>query len=72
MPTCPYLDASTFRDHDLPHVVEAFEVGLREAGGQDGAPALCEVASAGPFTYAGILTGPLMDSKKYGSILYIQ
>lgn len=40
----PYLDASAFGDHDLPHAVEAVEVGLREAGGQDGTPALREVA----------------------------
>ena len=45
MSPCPYLDAGTFGDHDLPHAVEAVEVGLREAGGQDGASALCEVAS---------------------------
>lgn len=41
----PYLDTSTFGDHDLPHTVEAVEVGLWEARGQDGAPALREVAS---------------------------
>lgn len=45
MSLCPYLDASALGDHDLPHAVEAVEVGLREAGGQDGAPALREVAS---------------------------
>lgn len=42
---CSYLDASTFGDHDLPHAVEAVEVWLWEAGGEDGSPALSEVAT---------------------------
>lgn len=42
---CSYLDASAFRDHDLPHAVETVEVRLREAGGEDGSPALSEVAT---------------------------
>lgn len=42
---CSYLDASAFGDHDLPHAVEAVEVWLREAGGEDGSPALSEVAT---------------------------
>lgn len=46
-PACSYLDTSAFRDHDLPHTVEAVEVGLWEARGQDGAPAFSEVATTG-------------------------
>lgn len=42
---CSYLDASAFGDHDLPHAVEAVEVWLWEAGGEDGSPALSEVAT---------------------------
>lgn len=52
-----YLDASTFGDHDLPHAVEAVEVGLREARGQDGAPALREVASAWHWEEATLVRG---------------
>lgn len=44
-PPCSYLDACAFGDHDLPHTVEAVEVWLWEAGGQDGASALCQVAT---------------------------
>lgn len=44
-PPGSYLDASAFWDHDLPHTVEAVEVGLGEAGGKDGAPALREVSA---------------------------
>lgn len=53
----PYLDASTFGDHDLPHAVEAVEVGLREARGQDGAPALREVASTWHWEEATLVRG---------------
>lgn len=53
----PYLDASTFGDHDLPHAVEAVEVGLREARGQNGAPALREVASAWHWEEATLVRG---------------
>lgn len=52
---CSYLDASAFGDHDLPHAVEAVEIRLREAGGQDGSPALSEVATTWHWeeTWAG-------------------
>jgi hypothetical protein len=46
-PPPPYLDSSAFGDRDLPHAIEAVEVGLWEARGQDGTPALCEVATTG-------------------------
>ena len=54
-PPCSYLDASAFRDHDLPHTVEAVEIWLWEARGQDGAPALSEVATTRHWeeTWAG-------------------
>lgn len=45
VPPCSYLDASAFGDHDLPHAVEAVEVRLWEAGREDGAPALSQVAT---------------------------
>jgi len=45
VPPCTYLDASAFRDHDPPYAVQAVEVWLWETGGQDGAPALGEVAT---------------------------
>ena len=62
-PPGSYLDASAFRDHDLPHTVEAVEVGLREAGGQDGAPALREVSATGHWERGSFRLGGFAGSR---------
>lgn len=41
-----YLDPGSLGDRDLPHAVEAVEVGLGEAGGQDGSLPLRQVPPA--------------------------